>query len=81
MQGPRVRYRVMETYPLDRVSEPEVLLFRGQTVYELIEADYGMAADHTRLTNEPHISVSLSPDGRYPFVTVPTRILRRCLSI
>lgn len=81
MIGPRERYRVMETYAIDPHPEADVLLLEGQTVYELTEPDYGLAADHTRLMNELHVSVSLSPDGGYPFVTVPARILRRHLSI
>jgi len=44
----------------------------GDRVYEFMRYDYGCASEDTRIFNEPHKSVTLRPDGDYPFFTVPT---------
>lgn len=48
----------------------------GTVVYRAIGHDYGMASDDTRLTGEEHISVTLDPDGGYPFFTAPIDALQ-----
>ena len=45
----------------------------GTVVYQAKFYDYGLASDDERCTGMPHRSVTLNPDGRYPFFTVPTR--------
>lgn len=47
----------------------------GTAVYSCKYHDYGLASDDSRITGIPHASVTLSPDGDYPFFTVPERDL------
>lgn len=49
----------------------------GTVCYESSTYDYGMAREDTYATGEDHISVSLRPDGCYPFFTVPLSQLKR----
>lgn len=42
----------------------------GTIVYACAKCDYGCASDDTRHTGRKHISVTLDPDGDYPFFTV-----------
>jgi len=58
---------------VDSKIEPKAVA--GTTVYNLFGWDYGCANDDTRGTGVEHISVTLSPDGDYPFFTVPMRDL------
>lgn len=43
----------------------------GTVAYRCVEPDYGLAADDTRMTGKVHISLTLDPDGGYPFFTHP----------
>jgi hypothetical protein len=43
----------------------------GTTVFECAGYDWGQACDDTCLTGIRHVSVTLRPDGGYPFFTVP----------
>ena len=43
----------------------------GTTVYSCLLGTYGLAAQDTRMTGRPHRSVTLDPEGEYPFFTVP----------
>jgi hypothetical protein len=43
----------------------------GTIVYECGTHDYGLASDDSRYTGIEHISVTLDPEGGYPFFTVP----------
>ena len=43
----------------------------GVTVYKLLLNDYGLANDDTRLGGIKCISITLDPEGGYPFFTVP----------
>lgn len=47
----------------------------GDTVYDCKGHDYGLARDDTESTGVKHISVTLDPNGGYPFFTVPVRLL------
>lgn len=47
--------------------EPEATI--GKTVYKCAKHDYDCAGDDTRATGVEHISLSLTPDGDYPFFT------------
>jgi hypothetical protein len=49
---------------------------KGTHVYDSRGYDYGLSSDDTRHTGVEHVSVSLSPDGDYPFVTVPVHTLQ-----
>lgn len=49
----------------------------GLVVYECLKADYGHANDDTRMTGEEYMSVTLNPEGDYPFITMPKRILKQ----
>jgi hypothetical protein len=42
----------------------------GMMVYTCKNPDYGVANHDTRMTGEKHISVTLDPEGGYPFFTV-----------
>lgn len=43
----------------------------GTTVYVCRGPDYGCARDDEKATGLEHISVTLKPDGDYPFFTMP----------
>ncbi|AWH15524.1 hypothetical protein [Pseudomonas phage 98PfluR60PP] len=49
---------------------------KGKTVYKSTKHDYGCASDDTRITGVEHISLSLKPDGDYPFFTHPVHLLK-----
>lgn len=67
------RYRLLH----DRVVNEKVFARAGDTVYRLMRPDYGLAADDEHATGVVHVSVTLSPDGDYPFFTVPSVSLGR----
>lgn len=48
----------------------------GQTVYELIHYDYGLASDDTRFTGVEYVSVTLDESGDYPSFTIPKHELK-----
>jgi hypothetical protein len=54
--------------------EPEAVI--GTTVYACTQCDYGGARDDTRAHGHQFVSVSLKPDGTYPFFTHPLRDLK-----
>lgn len=43
----------------------------GTIVYQCQKHDYSLARDDSNHTGEEHISLSLKPDGDYPFFTYP----------
>lgn len=47
----------------------------GTECYECNKYDYGCASDDTRETEQYHISVTLDPNGDYPFFTVAVKDL------
>lgn len=53
----------------DAATNPDAVA--GTVVYACAKHDYGLARDDTRMTGIVHISVTLDPDGDYPFFTVP----------
>lgn len=57
--------------------EDHLDLVKGQVVYRCSKHDYGLASDHERITGEAHLSVSATPDGDYPFTTIPKRLLEK----
>jgi hypothetical protein len=57
----------------DSVLEPRAK--KGTTVYECSRFDYGIARDDYFGSGVPHLSVTLDPNGDYPFFTVPMRDL------
>jgi hypothetical protein len=42
----------------------------GTVCYSCKCHDYGLASDDTRMTGIEHASVTLSPEGDYPFFTI-----------
>lgn len=66
---PLTRYKMLR----DSLIEPKAKA--GTIVYKQSGYDYGLAADDTRMTGIPHISVTLNPDGGYPGFTAPVTIL------
>lgn len=48
----------------------------GQIVYTCKSYDYGCANDDTKFTGIKHISVTLDPEGKYPFFTIPENDLK-----
>lgn len=62
----------MKIIRADRAASPcEV----GQTVYSCKGYDYGCANDDSRRLNLRHVSVTLDPEGDYPFFTIPAEDL------
>lgn len=47
----------------------------GTVVYGTAYHDYGIASSDSRFFFEEYRSVSLTPDGDYPYYTVPVRLL------
>lgn len=43
----------------------------GTVVYNSAQHDYGLSRDDTRATGVEHKSVTIDPNGGYPFFTVP----------
>lgn len=43
----------------------------GVFIYRCTKPDYGCANDDTRILGKEHMSMTLDPDGDYPFFTVP----------
>lgn len=48
----------------------------GVTVYMAAVHDYGLARDDTNCTGIEHVSVTLDPEGGYPFFTIPAHQLQ-----
>ena len=67
----------MTRYRLLRDATTEKTAVAGTIVYPCARCDYGLAEDDTRMTGIRHISVTLSPDGGYPFFTVPEDSIER----
>ncbi len=63
----------VKAYKMLRDSELEPDAKAGTTVYDCMGCDYGVSNDDTRYLGYPHRSVTLKPDGSYPFFTVPER--------
>jgi hypothetical protein len=59
----------------DRVLGGELKARTGDTVYPCTGWDYGCANDDTAVTGIEHTSVTLKPNGDYPFFTVPKQDL------
>lgn len=47
----------------------------GTIVYPAKYFDYGCASDDSQITGIEHVSVTLKPDGEYPFFTIPKKDL------
>jgi len=58
------RYRLLQ----DATTNKDAVA--GTVVYSCAKHDYGLADDDTRMTGVRHVSVTLNPDGDYPFFTV-----------
>lgn len=52
----------------------------GTIVYRVGGHDYGCAGEDTRHTGIEHVSVTLDPDGGYPFFTIPKRDLEEVVA-
>lgn len=61
----------MRSYIMLHDSKIEPSVLAGTIVYDTAKYDYGLARDDTYFTGVEHMSVSLNPDGDYPFFTVP----------
>ena len=64
------QYEMLADSPLERKA------VKGAIVYKFVRYDYGLASDDTRMTGVPHVSVTLDPEGGYPFFTVPETAIR-----
>lgn len=51
----------------------------GTEVFLCEKHDYGIARDDTNMTGVTHFSVSLKPDGDYPFFTVSEDDIERTI--
>ena len=60
----------------DRVIGGACIAKAGDTLYRYPAPDYGCSADDTRATGVKHWSMTFSPEGAYPFFTVPTNDLK-----
>lgn len=63
----------------DSQIEPKAV--KGTVVYKAAKHDYGCASDDTRMTGIQHISLSLNPDGDYPFFTHPFKDIEERIDI
>jgi hypothetical protein len=64
-----------KAWTLTKDSEVNRDVKAGATVYDCWGCDYGIASDDTRLLGYECVSVTLDPEGGYPFFTVPKRDL------
>jgi len=60
-----------ETKPACRLKADALGHPAGTPLYRLMKYDYGLAHDEMRAWNKPCTSWSLTPDGGYPFISVP----------
>lgn len=67
----------MTAYKLKTDSIIEEGAVKGTLVWPCTMNDYGCASDDTHFTGRIHISLSLKPDGGYPFFTHPEDELER----
>lgn len=67
----------MTRYRLLRDAATNETAVAGTIVYPCAMPDYGLADDDTRMTGIRHVSVTLNPDGDYPFFTVPENNIER----
>ena len=67
----------MSSYTVIRADRAASPVEVGATVYACKGYDYGSANDDTRRMNIHHLSVTLDPDGGYPFFTIPACDLER----
>jgi len=58
-------------YRLKSDSKIEAKAVAGTLVFPSKGYDYGLARDDTRFTGVQHVSVTLDPEGGYPFFTHP----------
>lgn len=58
------------------MRNPQAYELDGQTVYELLEDDFGAAEIDSHDTGIKHLSVTANPDGSYPGFTVPVMDLQ-----
>lgn len=65
----RTRFVMLEDSTLNETR-------KGTIVYSAKGYDYGCASEDTKHTGVEHISVTLKPDGDYPFFTVPLQKLK-----
>lgn len=63
------------TLARDRMIGDTLMAKAGDTVFDCRVSDYGCARDDTLALGIEHTSVTLDPDGGYPFFTVPVRDL------
>ncbi len=66
-----------KSFTVLRDSETNQIVKAGDTVYDFWGCDYGCASDDTRMTGIEWTAVTLSPEGKEPFFTVPVRDLKR----
>lgn len=62
-------------YTLKRTPKSNPDVKPGTKVYPATCYDYGCANDDERTTGKEHLSVTLDPNGGYPFFTVPVEDL------
>lgn len=62
----------MKSFKVLRADRSAAKVEIGQLVYDCKRHDYGCASDDTRMTGVEHVSVTLDPEGDYPFFTIPT---------
>lgn len=65
------KYRLLED------PDNSSIAHAGDMVYDCKMCDYGSASTDSVMFKEPYISVTLDPEGDYPFFTVPVRQLEK----
>ena len=56
------------------IGHPKTIV-EGTVVYRCLRSDYGLSFLDSVSDGEPYISVTLDPNGNYPFFTIPVRLL------
>lgn len=67
------KFRVLQ----DRTIHDKLYATKGQTVYQFMGCDYGLANDDSRWTGIEHTSVTFNEDGSHPSFTIPVDHLER----
>jgi len=68
--------RIIKSRQAYTLLQPRFSIPAGTRVYAFRYHDYGCAADDTAIFGERYTTVTLDPDGGYPFVTVPETFLQ-----
>lgn len=66
-----IKYRIKHEPLIGNFNEMK----QGDIVYGAVKHDYGLANEDSHTTGVLHKSVTIEPNGDYPYFTVPAHLL------